>query len=280
MTPASATQVTVHWSPNEPVPDLRHAHLWLCDLDDRRWVSAADESLLSAAEHARAERLRTLELRRRFVARCVFVRRVLGGLLGVAPSKLEYRVGAFGKPELAHDIDAGLESKPLPRFNLSHSDNVLAVAVAFHKEVGVDVERVKTGLDFLGLGEGQLGAEEIARLRSLSEQERALAFYRSWTRHEAIAKATGRGIASRPSNQDRNDSLALTPHLAVSRLSEQRLSPWTWPRNEHKIPGACGDQPPAAEYAFECSLGGVFAIGSLALCFSNQPASALETALG
>jgi 4'-phosphopantetheinyl transferase superfamily protein len=137
------------------------------------------------------------------------------------------------------------------------------------------VECVKTGLDFLGLGEGQLGAEEIARLRSLSEQERALAFYRSWTRHEAMAKATGRGIAS-PSDQDGNDSFAPTPRLAVSRLSEHLLSPWTWPRNERKIPGACGNQPPAAEYSFECSLGGVFAIGALALCPPRQQPVQLE----
>ena len=249
MTLASATQVTVHWSPDEPVLDLRNAHLWLCDLDDRRWVSAVDKSLLSAAEHARAERLRTLELRRRFVARSVFVRRVLGGLLGVPPCNVEYRIGPLGKPELAHDIDAGLEREPLPRFNLSHSDNVLALAVAFHWEVGVDMECVKTGLDFLGLGEEQLGPEEIAQLRSLSEQERALAFYRSWTRHEALAKATGRGIAS------------------------------AGPRSEATALGDCDDPLPSAEYSFECSLGGTFAVGSLALCRPEQPATQLEVAI-
>jgi len=279
MTLASATQVTIHWSPNEPVLDVRNAHLWLCDLDDRRWVSAVDKSLLSAAEHARAERLRTLELRRRFVARSVLVRRVLGGLLGVPPCNVEYRIGPLGKPELAHDIYAGLERKPLPCFNLSHSDNVLALAVGFHREIGVDVECVKTDLDFLRLGEAQLGAEEIAQLRNLSAPERALAFYRSWTRHEAMAKATGRGIASPPSNQERNSSLGPTPQLDGGGLSEHCLDPLAWPPNERNTPGDRQDDSPSAEYSFECSLGGAFAIGALALGSPNQPAPTLEMAL-
>ena len=232
--PKSAHKITVHWSPTEPATETESVHLWLCDLDDRRWV--VGELGLSATEHARAARLRTSELRRRFLARRVFLRRVLSGLLGLTAGEVDYRVGPFGKPELAYDIGSGLEHRPLPRFNLSHSEKILAVAVAFHREIGVDVELVKTDLDFLALGEGQLASEEIALLRSLPEEERPLAFYRSWTRREALAKATGCGIAS-------------------SGLSGERTA----------VRG-CDDPQSAAEYSFECSLGDSFAVGSLALC--------------
>src|SRR5437773_1281080 len=95
------TEFVVHDSPNESVCDFDPAHVWFCDLDDDQLLDPTDRSLLSASELSRADRLRSILAGRRFVARCVFVRRVLANLAGVAPGALEFRSGEYGKPRLA-----------------------------------------------------------------------------------------------------------------------------------------------------------------------------------
>ncbi len=198
-----SADVTVHWSPDERATGRDRAHLWLFDLDDLPQQFLSDTSVLSAEEHARAGRLRTAELQRRFGVRGVLVRRVMGGLLGIEPGAVSFCSGPFGKPELAAHTKA---SRPLPRFNLSHSENVLALAVAVNFEVGADVECVKPDLDFLALAGTRFTSEEIQRLRAIPPGRRAVPFYRCWTRHEAAAKATGCGIAMPFSSDGQNQA--------------------------------------------------------------------------
>ncbi len=78
--------------------------------------------------------------------------------------------------------------------------------MASGRDVGIDVEVVKPGVDVLAVGEAQFAAEESAWLRALPVSEGTLAFYRLRTRKEALAKADGRGIAFQPAVETRPDS--------------------------------------------------------------------------
>jgi 4'-phosphopantetheinyl transferase len=165
------------------------AHVWFCDLDAVRPLETRPRSVLSAHERARAHRLRNLQLRRRFLARCMLVRHVLGTLVGVSPETLEFETTANGKPRLV---------PPTLDFNLSHSENVLAVAVALDRQVGVDIEVVRPGVDVLAVAQAQFTAGELDWLRALPPQQQLPAFYRLWTRTEAASKVSGEGIAAPP----------------------------------------------------------------------------------
>ena len=177
----------VHRATNEPVHEWDRAHVWLCDLDAARQLGAPRRFVLSANERARADRLRSPLLRRRFVARCMLVRHVLGPLVGVSPEALAFETTANGKPRLV---------PPVLHFNLSHSENVLALAVALDRRVGVDIEVVEPGVDVLAIAEVQFTAGEVEWLRALPPEQQQPAFYRLWTREEAISKVSGQGIAS------------------------------------------------------------------------------------
>jgi 4'-phosphopantetheinyl transferase len=88
-----------------------------------------------------------------------------------------------GKPRLDADATRGVE------FNLSHSSVHVAIAVADHVAVGIDIEG--------GLPQDPDG---IAR-RFFTEAERQApltrdAFLRLWTRKEAAMKVGGRGLAA------------------------------------------------------------------------------------
>ena len=80
------------------------------------------------------------------------------------------------------------------RFNLSHTRDVAVFAFARDMEVGVDVERTHAISDLDDVAEQNFAAAELAALRSLPEAERTLAFYRCWTRKEALLKAEGSGL--------------------------------------------------------------------------------------
>src|ERR1051325_1028999 len=192
------TAFVVHGSTREPVDDFERAHVWFSDLDAVRQLDFSARSVLSTSELARAERIKHPLARQGFVARCTFVRHVLGNLVGVAPETMEFREGAHGKPELVTPDHVADDPLGTLSFNLSHSENILALAVAFGRDVGVDLEVVNSKVDVLAVAEANFAAEELNWLSGLPPAERVLVFYRLWTLKEAMAKATGQGIAQPP----------------------------------------------------------------------------------
>jgi 4'-phosphopantetheinyl transferase len=163
---------------------------------DLWWASLASfeptldrlEAQLAVDERQRAARYRITAPRHRFVLARVLLRRVLGGLLDTRPSSLVFAAGTHGKPHLALPGFANP-----PRFNLSHSGDVVVLAVA-PDEIGVDVE-----------GRREIPRAERLACRFFSEDEsrvvhgldgaaRDHAFLRIWTQKEAYLKATGIGV--------------------------------------------------------------------------------------
>jgi 4'-phosphopantetheinyl transferase len=68
-----------------------------------------------------------------------------------------------------------------------------ALAVSREREIGVDIEAVRPIEDDIA---GQyFSPREVAALRALPESEHLAAFYRCWTRKEAIVKAIGEGLS-------------------------------------------------------------------------------------
>jgi 4'-phosphopantetheinyl transferase len=109
--------------------------------------------------------------------------RILAAYLDVDPQALEYATLAGGKPILA---DGALE------FNLSHSGRLALVAVSRDLQVGVDLEHPRSFRNEAGMAQRICTARELAHLASTTAAEELL---RLWVRKEAVAKATGEGLA-------------------------------------------------------------------------------------
>jgi 4'-phosphopantetheinyl transferase len=141
---------------------------------------------LSAEERARADAaLDPRERRRRICARSV-LRHVLGVYLGAPPAELALVIGVHGKPELSKG----------PPFNLSHSGDVMILAVAEAGAVGVDIDRLgRLDGDWSAVTARAFSAGERAQLQQMAEADRSVAALRGWVRKEAYAKARGAGFA-------------------------------------------------------------------------------------
>jgi 4'-phosphopantetheinyl transferase len=183
-------------------------------LDCRPGALAASLELLEPAERAHAGRLRRPTDRARFIARRAALREILGRVLDEPPRGLRWCTASDGRPVLAgHSL----------RFSASHSENVLAVAVA-PADVGVDVERVRSLPDLDRLAEIALSPAEQAVWRKVPAQDRPLVFLQHWTAKEAFLKALGRGLLEDPSRATlRRSSVHLAGQDAAWQVRHVRL---------------------------------------------------------
>lgn len=163
--------------------------LWLFSLEQPPLPRDYLADLLSPDERARAERFRFEVHRRRFTAGRGLLREALGRWLGEEPRELVFRYGEKGKPSLA------APAVPDLRFNLSHSQDLGLLGVAWGRELGVDVEACRPLEDAAGLVERFFAPGERAAFGALEAERQLLGFYSGWTRKEAYVKARGDGLS-------------------------------------------------------------------------------------
>jgi 4'-phosphopantetheinyl transferase len=159
-------------------------HVWVAALDVADDETASRLARLTDDERARAERLGREAIWRRFVASREFLRLLLGRHLSVPPARVIFTQGPRGKPGLG-----GAPSFAGLRFNLAHSDEIALCALTLGREIGADVERLRSDIAVEDLAQRFFSRAEAARLAALPAEERRLAFFRAWTRKEAYVKA-------------------------------------------------------------------------------------------
>ncbi len=163
-------------------------HIWRASLDVRADRLTVLASTLTEEEQARAARYIQEINRAWFSAGRGFLREVLSRYTGIAASDLRFRYGTQGKPELS-------SNEGRLQFNVSHSDQHLMIAVAQGRQVGIDVEHIRSLTDMNMIAARFFSARENSILRDLLPPQRMIAFYHAWTRKEAILKAYGEGIS-------------------------------------------------------------------------------------
>ena len=170
--------------------DSEHAgiEVWILQLRSMEKGLNNYTATISEAERVRAARFVRAIDRERFIVAHAALREILSIYCERSAGALEFQFNLHGKP--------GLRDFPQIAFNLSHSGQLALVAVARGVgRLGVDVEEVRSDALNEGVAERFFSPGELERLKSLDGQERALGFFRCWTRKEAYLKAIGCGIS-------------------------------------------------------------------------------------
>lgn len=167
-----------------PIPWPGPCLLWQVDLE----AAPTAANCLSEAEQARAARFVFARDGQRYVAAHAALRQILSTETGIAPERLEFTEGEFGKPALVGQSEV--------RFNLSHSHSIGLIAVSRGAEVGVDVELARTVSDAMALAATCFTPGEIRMLQATPAAARDRAFLVGWTRKEAAIKALGLGMSA------------------------------------------------------------------------------------
>jgi 4'-phosphopantetheinyl transferase len=153
--------------------------LWLVNVDLRK-SDAEIGGFLSEDEHKRMARFVRRDDRARFKFARSTLRNILGRRLACDPARLEFEVGAYGRPSLI--------GHPRVSFNVSHSGERILIGVSMHRTVGVDIEVENAALEWRTLLDSVCVPEEVPHILD------AVDFYKCWTAKEALLKATGLGI--------------------------------------------------------------------------------------
>jgi 4'-phosphopantetheinyl transferase len=186
VTVAAAGSVHNQWQQPSVLPPLvaDTIHIWRLRAESRL-DSNRYRSRLHAGELERANRLLFPADRQQFIACRGTLRLLLSHYAGAYPHALEFAYGDQGKPYLP-----GSQL----RFNLSHTKDLALFAFARDIELGIDVEEVRHTHDLDQVAEQSFAPAERAALFALPSGERVAAFYRCWTRKEALLKAEGSGL--------------------------------------------------------------------------------------
>jgi 4'-phosphopantetheinyl transferase len=141
--------------------------------------------VLDGGEHARAASFVSPHHQRQFAVAHGALRILAGRELGARPAALRWAPGPGGKPQLEPPW-SGLHT------SLSHSADMVAVAISTARPVGVDIQHLVPGLDTAGLSARFFAPEEAGYVAAgRGPGVRAERFAHLWARKEAVVKAAG-----------------------------------------------------------------------------------------
>lgn len=164
-------------------------HIWKIDLDTIRYKPKTFLFLLSAEEIARCDQFVSQSNHYRYQVTHCMKRLILASYLDNDPQCLHFKLGKWGKPAIANQNALSLQ------FNISHSHNLILIAITAKDAVGLDVEYQAKKIPIESLAKLIFSpAEKISFSALKSQEEKEKAFFRSWTRKEAYLKAKGVGL--------------------------------------------------------------------------------------
>jgi 4'-phosphopantetheinyl transferase len=182
--------------------------------------SATDEKqfdylmqLLSYEEKKRAAGFKYEVDRQHFVVAHGSLRLLLAAYLRVLPECLILVPDSHGKPRLADQADRSI------RFNISHSGEMILYAFCVGREVGVDVEKIRSNTDELAIARQVFTQNEVSQVELSQGAMRIEIFFNFWTRMEALAKASGHGLGIIPQK-----GISLPPEVDGTSMAMTRNS--------------------------------------------------------
>ncbi len=165
-------------------------HVWCVNLDVLDLDINCLKHILSKEENDKADSFHFKDDRENYIGRHVMLRKILCRYLSLEPDKINFRYGFHGKPSLSNYFKADKIY-----FNLSHSKGLVLYAMTRGRKVGVDVERVTSGIMDEQFISYVFSQKELSTIQSLPMDMRTNALFRSWTRKEAFVKALGQGLS-------------------------------------------------------------------------------------
>lgn len=144
------------------------------------------KSFLSEGEIKRTSRFAFIEHANRYAAAHGFLRLLLSKYLKVSPQEIELSEAPGQKPAIRIPVSS-------LKFNISHSEEKILIAINESDEIGVDIEKVKKDFNIQEIIQSKFSKEEQRQINNA--QNKTELFYKFWTRKEAVLKTSGEGIA-------------------------------------------------------------------------------------
>ena len=159
--------------------------IWFARLDTDPALIREFDANLDPHERERASRFVFERHKIRYVFAHGVLRDVLSRATGLPPGILAFTLNDFGKPYLQNSL----------QFNLSHSEDLVAIGLVDQREIGVDVEFIRPMANLEDISASVYTPGELASLLQAQGVARERLFFRYWTRKESYIKAIGKGLS-------------------------------------------------------------------------------------
>lgn len=170
-----------------PLVQLHYAHLSM--VEDEIFLAQVF-AWLSDAEQARYQCFANKQQASQYLlARALLRSQLSERVSSVQPHEWIFEIDEHGKPRLADAF-----SHFNIQFNLSHSENMVVLALCSGLELGVDVECIHRPVFSMALARRYFAKTEFADLLKLNEQQQIKRITQLWTLKESYLKASGLGI--------------------------------------------------------------------------------------
>ncbi|WP_129777863.1 4'-phosphopantetheinyl transferase family protein [Peristeroidobacter soli] len=226
-----------------PVASENHIDVWLAyynDIADSR-LHEAYRSLLTEEERGKEFRFYFADDQRRYLVTRAMVRTVLSRYVHVRPTDWRFSNNHYGRPEISNlsRDECGL------CFNISHTKGLIALGVTHRRELGVDVENLRTREVSLDIADRFFAKPEVDELATVPPERQQDRFFEYWTFKESYIKARGMGL-SIPLGQfsfhyphERAVNIAIEPALGDDA---KRWSFWQYRPTQEYLMAVCAER--------------------------------------
>lgn len=211
-------------------------HLWFFNDDDE--TNSFDllqcRALLTIEECSKVDRFKFTRNKQQYLMTRAMLRSVLSFYDGnIRPEEWQFNINEHGKPYICNS------SLAIPlKFNISHTEKMIVLAIVLDQEIGVDVEYFPRMNDVLEIAKGFFSTLEVEQLFALPPEQQKARFFDLWTLKEAYVKARGTGLSVQFNSFSfsfSNEGIAMIFH----QEPEQQHEPWKFwqisPSDQHKI---------------------------------------------
>ena len=186
-------------------------HIWTLSATKRDKNKIAElTNVLGVDELKRANEIKHFQNKLEYQAAHILCRFMLSNFSNYVPSKWCFTKGEHGKPEILRDLN-----KKKIRFNISHTNGLVACAITRECDIGVDVEWLERSCLFQSIAKKKFSNSEFRYFEKTPPAEKRRIFFSFWTLKESYIKAIGQGL------QKSLDSFALNlENLQINFLNE------------------------------------------------------------
>jgi 4'-phosphopantetheinyl transferase len=179
----------IHWQPGKTTTDFskENIHVYCLAIDEHLQHLERYQAHLNKAEQKNASRYHFEKDQQRSTISRGSLREILSAYLQQASKEIQFQLTEYDKPLL-------INNHPL-QFNVTHSGNLVLIAVALDLLVGIDVEDTSREIEYQELAQRFFATNEAAAVAKLTGESLKQAFFNVWTRKEAFVKAIGEGLS-------------------------------------------------------------------------------------
>jgi len=173
--------------------DRDEVHVWLTFPEEIRepTLLARCHALLNPEEATQQKRYHFERHRHQYLITRAVIRTLLSRYdPRRAPADWRFVKNDYGRPQVVAEQNADDL-----RFNLSHTDGLIACALTRGREVGVDCEDILRGGDLVAIADRYFSPSEVSDLHKVTPERQDFRFFDYWTLKESYIKARGMGLS-------------------------------------------------------------------------------------